>query len=317
MAAQTIEAMTAPTPPALPERPARPESPARHRGTPVDGVEVVGSLSPSRAGDFMTCPLLYRYRTIDRLPEQSSPEAVRGTVVHKVLEDLFDLPAADRTPERAADLLAPSWESLLEQEPELAEMFGAEGPEIGAWLASCRETLDRYFTLEDPRRLEPAEREMYVETVLDSRLLLRGFVDRLDVAPTGEVRVVDYKTGRSPGEMFEARALFQMKFYALVLWRSTGTLPTMLQLIYLGNAEVLRYAPDEADLRAVERKVQAIWQAISRAAESGDWRPRRSGLCAWCSFQSLCPEFGGTPPPLPVVTRDEVADPGLAPEDVD
>ena len=59
--------------------------------TVVDGVDVVGSLSPSRAGDFMTCPLLYRYRTIDKLPEPSSPDAVRGTVVHKVLEDLFDL----------------------------------------------------------------------------------------------------------------------------------------------------------------------------------------------------------------------------------
>ena len=40
---------------------------------------------------------------------------------------------------------------------------------------------------------------MYVETLLDSKLLLRGFVDRLDIAPTGEVRVVDYKTGRAPG----------------------------------------------------------------------------------------------------------------------
>ncbi|HET9861055.1 MAG TPA: PD-(D/E)XK nuclease family protein, partial [Nocardioidaceae bacterium] len=50
--------------------------------TQVDGVDVVGSLSPSRAGDFMTCPLLYRFRTIDRLPEPYSPDAVRGTVVH-------------------------------------------------------------------------------------------------------------------------------------------------------------------------------------------------------------------------------------------
>ena len=70
-------------------------------GTPVDGVNVLASLSPSRASDFRTCPLLYRLRTIDHLPETPSPDALRGTVVHKVLEDLFDLPAADRTPERA------------------------------------------------------------------------------------------------------------------------------------------------------------------------------------------------------------------------
>ena len=274
----------------------RGEDPER---TVVDGVEVVGALSPSRAGDFMTCPLLYRFRTVDRLPEPFSPDAVRGTVVHRVLEDLFDLPAAERTPDRAADLLQPAWEAVLESDPEIAEMFGAEGPEIGAWLASCRDSLASYFTLEDPTRLEPAERELYVETLLDSKLLLRGFVDRLDVAPTGQIRVVDYKTGRAPRLEFEAKALFQMKFYALVLWRTRGVVPALLQLIYLGNGEVLRYAPDESDLLATERKVQALWTAIERAQQTGDWRPRRSALCGWCAHQALCPEFGGTPPPLP------------------
>ncbi len=170
----------------------------------------------------------------------------------------------------------PTWDTLLAAEPALAEMFTGEGPDVAEWLASCRTVLDRYFTLEDPRRLEPAERELYVEALLDSRLLLRGFVDRLDIAPDGAIRVVDYKSGRSPSEFFEAKALFQMKFYALVIWRTRGVLPAMLQLVYLGNAEMLRYVPDEADLLATERKVEAIWEAIKRAEESGDWRPNPS-----------------------------------------
>jgi putative RecB family exonuclease len=281
------------------------ESPAVRVSTPVDGVEVLGALSPSRAGDFLSCPLLYRFRTIDHLPEPPSPDAVRGTVVHKVLEDLFDLPAAQRTPDRAQTLLEPAWEQLAEQEPALLEMFaGAEpdapGPDAAVWLASCRSVLERYFTLEDPRRLEPAERELYVETVLDSRLLLRGFVDRIDIAPDGAIRVVDYKTGRSPGEMFEAKALFQMKFYALVIWRTRGVVPAMLQLVYLGNGEMLRYVPDERDLLATERKVEAIWRAIQAAEQSGDWRPSPGRLCSWCAHQAVCPAWGGTPPPLPV-----------------
>jgi putative RecB family exonuclease len=289
-------------------------SPAEVRSTPVDGVDVLGALSPSRASDFMSCPLLYRFRTIDKLPEEPSADALRGTLVHKVLEDLFDLPSPVRTPDRARKLLTPTWEALLESEPALAEMFAGEGPDVVEWLASCRSVLDRYFTLEDPRRLEPAERELYVEALLDSKLLLRGFVDRLDVAPDGAIRVVDYKTGRSPGEWFEAKALFQMKFYALVIWRTRGVVPAMLQLVYLGNGEMLRYVPDEADLLATARKVEAIWRAIVRAQESGDWRPHRSRLCDWCSFQALCPEFGGTPPPLP----PRVGDPGeLTDADID
>jgi putative RecB family exonuclease len=280
------------------------DSPAVRVSTPVDGVEVLGALSPSRAGDFLSCPLLYRFRTIDHLPEPPSPDAVRGTIVHKVLEDLFDLPAERRTPEQAQTLLQPAWEQLAEQEPALLEMFAGDepdspGPDAAAWLASCRSVLERYFTLEDPSRLEPAERELYVETLLDSRLLLRGFVDRIDVAPDGAIRVVDYKTGRSPGEMFEAKALFQMKFYALVIWRTRGVVPAMLQLVYLGNGEMLRYVPDERDLLATERKVEAIWRAIKLAEETGDWRPSPGRLCSWCAHQAVCPAWGGTPPPLP------------------
>jgi putative RecB family exonuclease len=295
------------------------DSPADRVSTAVDGVEVLGALSPSRAGDFMSCPLLYRFRTIDRLPEPSSPDAVRGSLIHKVLEELFDLPADRRTPEQARSMLVPTWEALLTEEPEVAEMFaptGEEDTDVDSWLVTCREVLDRYFDLEDPRQLEPAERELYVETLLDSRLLLRGFVDRLDIAPDGAIRVVDYKTGRAPGERYEAKALFQMKFYALVIWRTRGVIPAMLQLVYLGNSEIMRYVPDEQDLLATERKVEAIWKAIRRAEETGDWRPNPSRLCDWCSHQALCPAFGGTPPPLPapVVHTDSGA---LTAEDVD
>ncbi len=57
------------------------------------------ALSPSRAGDFQQCPLLFRYRTVDRLPEPPSAAATLGTLVHAVLERLYDLPARERTVE--------------------------------------------------------------------------------------------------------------------------------------------------------------------------------------------------------------------------
>ena len=283
--------MTEPGPAAAEEAPARPPS-----------------LSPSRAGDFMTCPLLYRYRVIDRLPEPPSPAATRGTLVHAVLERLFDHPAAERTPEAARELLRPQWDRLLAEEPELAGLFEAED-QREVWLEEAAAMVDRYFTLEDPRRLEPAHRELHVTTVLASGLSLRGYIDRLDVAPGGEIRIVDYKTGSAPRAEFEARALFQMKFYALVLWRSQGTIPRLLQLIYLGSGEIVRYAPDEADLLATERKVNALWEAIRLADEAREWQPNRSRACDWCSFKAVCPAWGGTPPPVP----ERRVRPGAAP----
>jgi putative RecB family exonuclease len=260
---------------------------------------MVAALSPSRASDFMQCPLLYRFRVIDKLPSAPSAAAARGTLVHSVLERLFDLPADGRTIEAATALVEPQWQALLEGEPELADLVDeTDLAAVASWFADAVSLIERWFTLEDPTRLEPAERELYVETDLDG-LTLRGYVDRLDVTPTGEMRVVDYKTGRSPSELFEAKALFQMKFYALVLWRLRGQVPRMLQLVYLGNSEIVRYSPDEAELLAVERKLKALWLAIETAAQTGDWRPSKSKLCDWCDHRALCPAWGGTPPPLP------------------
>ena len=257
------------------------------------------ALSPSRALDFKTCALMYRFRVIDRLPEPPSLDAARGTVVHGVLEKLFDLPAAGRTVEAAAALVEPEWTALMEDDPELAALVDADSSGLVALLTSTRELLGSYFALEDPRRLEPAEREVLVEATLPSGVRLKGFVDRLDRSPDGDLRVVDYKTGKSPHEAFEGKALFQLRFYALALWRSTGTLPRLLRLYYLRNVEAIDYAPDERDLEGLERQLEALGEAITRARESGDWRHKQSKLCDWCSFQSLCPAFGGTPPPLP------------------
>lgn len=264
----------------------------------VEGPRVLGSLSPSRAADFLSCPLMFRFRTVDRLPEPSSPDAVRGTLVHKVLEDLFDLPAAERTPEAAHALLEPAWAAIQVEEPRAAAIL--EGLDETAWLRSAHDAVDRWFGLEDPTRLEPAEREAFVECLLDSGLTLRGIIDRIDVAPDGAMRLVDYKSGSSPAQGFEARALFQLRFYGLMLWRTRGVVPRVVQLVYLGDSQIVSYEPDEADLLATERKIQAVWAAILQARETGDYQPSPGRNCDWCAHHALCPVFGGTPPPIPV-----------------
>jgi putative RecB family exonuclease len=300
----TVETTAPPAP-----VPGAPAEPAPTPGDAPDRAPRRPSLSPSRAADFKTCPLLYRFRTIDRLPERKSLAMVRGTLVHSVLERLYDLPAAQRTVAGALELLEPAWADLR-SEPGVGELFAAaqtEGAEsdvnapesVDAWLASAGKLVERYFTLEDPTRIEPAGREELVEVTLPDGLLLRGFVDRLDVAPSGALRVVDYKTGSMPREAFENKALFQMKFYALVLWRTRGVVAAQLKLIYLGDGDALTYAPDEQELVRFERTLLAIWSAIERAVSTGDFRPNKTRLCGWCDHQAVCPAFGGTPPPFP------------------
>jgi putative RecB family exonuclease len=303
-----------------------------HRPVPLPA-PVLGTLSPSRAADFKTCPLLYRFRSVDKIPQRPSRDKVRGTLVHAVLDRLFDLPAAERSYDAAAALVEPEWRRLADEEPDCAALFtlpagpGASSEASGeasqeasgeadgglaGWLDSARRMVAGYFALEDPSRLEPAAREQLVEAVLDGAgsagLVLRGYVDRLDVAPTGEVRVVDYKTGSIPRVAYEAKALFQLKFYALVLWRTRGTVPHQLKLMYLSDRDTLTYRPDAAELERFERTLVAVWRAIERAVVTRDFRASPSRLCGWCDYQALCPAFGGTPPPFPEPAVADLAD---------
>jgi putative RecB family exonuclease len=257
-------------------------------------------LSPSRVSDFKACPLLYRFRAIDRLPEPPSIDAVRGTLVHAVLEQLFDVAAPDRTVSAARGLAEAEWRRMVTDDPELGLLVGTEPADTESWLRTVARLLDTYFALEDPQCLEPAERELLLEVTLADGTAVKGIIDRVDVAPAGEVRVVDYKSGRAPHPLFEQRALFQLRVYALLLWRARGRVPDLLQLIYLADGgQLVRLVPDEADLRALERTLRALAQAIDRARQAREFRPNRSRLCDWCPHQPLCPAWGGTPPPFP------------------
>ncbi|HEY7813961.1 MAG TPA: RecB family exonuclease [Nakamurella sp.] len=265
------------------------------------------ALSPSRASDFKSCPLLYRLRAVDRLPEPPSPAAVRGTLVHTVLEEMFGRPAAERTPGRTAQSVRPAWDRMAQECPELAAMLPAE--DVAGWLGTAQVLVRSYFQLEDPRRFDPQACEYAVEIDTADGVPLRGFIDRLDQAPTGEVRIVDYKTGRSPGPDFEGRALYQLKFYALMMYRLRGVVPAQLKLIYLADGMSLQYAPTEAELLSFSNAVGALWRAVTAALESGNFPARRGPMCRWCTHQALCPEYGGTPPPYPGAPAT-----GIAPE---
>src|SRR6202167_2848711 len=258
------------------------------------------ALSPSRAADFKQCPLLYRFRAIDRRPEPPSTAQVRGSWVHAALEQLYGLPAAERGPQTVDALVGPAWEQVIAGEPELAGQLDAE-QQIQV-LDEARMLLSGYYRLEDPTRFDPQSCEQRIEVELADGTLLRGIIDRIDVAPTRELRVVDYKTGKAPPEaraLAEFNAMFQMKFYSVALLRSRCVLPTRLRLISLADGQLLHYSPDEAELLRFEKTLTAIWRAIQSAGATGDFRPRPSRMCDWCPHHEHCPIFGGTPPPYP------------------
>lgn len=256
------------------------------------------ALSPSRTKDFHNCPLKFRLRVIDRIPEPPSLVALRGTLVHSGLEYLFDLAPAERDVSHAHELLDQRWEAMLADQPDYRELF-SNAEEQSQWLSDAHRLLENYFSLEMPANLNPRKREHFVEARLASGLRLRGIVDRLDIAPSGAIRVVDYKTGKSPSLRFQDEAIFQMRFYASVIYLSTGTLPTRTQLLYLGDKQVLTYDPGMADVSTLTAYMNDTWTEIDQCLTRGDFPTRKNPLCNYCYFKTMCPQWGGSVPQMP------------------
>jgi putative RecB family exonuclease len=248
----------------------------------------------------MRCPLLYRYRAIDRFAEAPSAAAMRGTLVHAALEALFDLEPRERTPAAAQGLVPASYQKLRDRDGRVDQLFADGTLTEEAFLGGARDLIDSYFTLEDPSRLAPEARELLVEAQLEDGPLLRGYIDRLDVAPAdGALRIVDYKTGKLPAPRYQSEVFFQLRFYSLVIWLARGQMPEAVKLIYLGNRQILGAVPTSRELDTVRLRISVIWDQIQAMIQAQDFPPVKGPLCGWCSFQDQCPLFGGQVPSFP------------------
>jgi len=273
------------------------------------GLELPSSLSPSKVSSFSECALAFRFSAIDRLPDPPTVAMVKGTLVHAALERLMLLAPADRTPEAASQCLAEAL-TALHADPEFLTLdLDTDG--FAAMAHDANVLVEHYFALEDPSSITPIGLELKLEVELDG-LRLRGIIDRLDIDGDGELVVTDYKTGRAPGQNYEQSRLNGVHFYAFLCERVLGRRPARVQLLYLTDPVAIITVPTDQSIRALERKVRAIWSAIERACERDDFRPRTSRLCDYCAYQAYCPAFGGDPDEARRVAADRRADATLA-----
>ena len=249
-------------------------------------VKTLATLSPSRAGDFKRCPRLYRYRSIDRIPEVPSRAQARGTTAHLALERLFDLPAEQRTAEQLFNLFREAWTGLR-SEPEYSELFDDLDDER-AWGIESLGVISNYLTLEDPVVVSPIGNELAMSEELGD-VTIRGILDRLDEGPDGGLVITDYKTGSSPSQRYALPAFFALKVYALLVRRKYKRTPTELRLLYLGNSTIYSISVDDRVLDGIERQLLALTETIRRAIDKNNFPPRPSVLCKWCSFRNICP----------------------------
>jgi len=279
-------------------------------------LDVPKTLSPSKVSTFKDCALRFRLSAIDRLEEEPSEAATKGSMVHLALEHLMGRPPAERTVDAALDDLRRAHREMAD-DPELTALQ-LDDEQEAAFLASAETLVRNYFRLEDPTQVRGNGLELMLGTDITvdvqgrdasgkrittpHNLHIRGIIDRLDIDDDGEITVVDYKSGRAPSERFEQGRLSGVHFYAYLCERFLGKTPAKVQLLYLADPVIITATPSAQSIRGLGRRVEAIWSTVVQACEKESFRPNPGKLCAYCSYHAYCPAQGGSLDALPGAT---------------
>jgi putative RecB family exonuclease len=250
------------------------------------------SLSPSRVESFLTCPMAFRFTSIEKLPEPPSVWATRGSLVHRALELLFSHDAELRTSALAFDCLQ---QAIVEfaTDPEFTDLQ-LSADEEEAFFLEARQLVESYLRMEDPRTVHDIGLELRLEASV-GELVLRGIIDRLELDQDGGLVVTDYKTGRSPSVRYEQSRLAGVHFYSFLCQQLFGRVPSKIRLMYLKTGEVIEAFPSAQSVRFVTTRTTAVLKAIERACTTGTFQPRPGSLCSSCGFKQWCPAFEGDP----------------------
>lgn len=241
------------------------------------------SCTPSWLTTWVDCPRHYRMKYLDRpRPAPGPPWAHNslGASVHNALAGWWRLGASARTPEAAARLLDAGW---------LTEGFRDE-QQSASWRQRAGDMVRRYARTLDPRR-EPigVERTLGART---RRLALSGRVDRLDDRD-GELVVVDYKTGRRPSTVDDARGSAALALYAVAAGSTLRRPCHQVELHHVPTGEVVSWRHTQESLARQVRRAEEVADEIVAAGldPTADSFPARPGAqCGWCTFRAHCPE---------------------------
>lgn len=248
------------------------------------------SLSPSRLGDFQTCPRRYQYASVERIPQPASYATTKGRFVHFIFEQLFHLEAPDRTGECARTFVPRAIDAILSE--EVRTDIALDDAMLDRLLRETSDIIDSYFEMEDPRLVKNEGVELRLGVEIDGTPLF-GILDRLDRDDDGNLNIIDYKTGALPNRNYDSQTFANAELYAALCDAKLGERPTKIRLLYVAHGQSIERSVSEVVVRARCQAASQAWTRIRRYYDDGDFpaTPSKSA-CRFCSYQEICRASG-------------------------
>ena len=259
--------------------------------------------SYSKMEVFKNCPLQYRYKYIEKKYSQDTSIALElGSLCHYVLEQKGKMIVSGETVdyEKLNDILMngvtetdeKTKEELLgvnQLKRKYFEVWHEADNASGASYDEKIKLFDKVLHNEmEETDWKPTYFEKPFEFVWDNKVILKGFIDRIDTKD-GQYRTVDYKTSKKVYEQSKLATSLQFGVYALAILNEFGVLPIESEYRFI-LIDDKQYALTKGWENRLMKAMDKVFGDIEASEKKSVFVPKPSPLCHWCNFCQTNPE---------------------------
>ena len=259
--------------------------------------------SYSKMEVFKNCPLQYRYKYIEKKYSQDTSIALElGSLCHYVLEQKGKMIVSGETVdyEKLNDILMngvtetdeKTKEELLgvnQLKRKYFEVWHEADNASGASYDEKIKLFDKVLHDEmEETDWKPTYFEKPFEFVWDNKVILKGFIDRIDTKD-GQYKTVDYKTSKKVYEQSKLATSLQFGVYALAILNEFGVLPIESEYRFI-LIDDKQYALTKGWENRLIKAMDKVFGDIEASEKKSVFVPKPSPLCHWCNFCQTNPE---------------------------
>jgi CRISPR/Cas system-associated exonuclease Cas4 (RecB family) len=237
-------------------------------------------LSVSKVKTFKDCKAKYKFTYIDKLPRKEWDFHVFGKFLHDVLEKYHLARLAGDA--RSNDIVMA--DALQSGTSVYKEKLSASQE------AECREIINQYLlrlnseeTANEAPQVLAVEKDFNID--IDGRILLNGFIDKVQTDHDGIMHVADYKTTKN--KKYIKNDFMQLKTYAYVMCLEDPSIERV-RTSYIMLRHNCESIISEFSRKEIMKMEQVFLDYADQIGVEKLWRPNTTPLCEYCDHLETC-----------------------------
>lgn len=219
----------------------------------------------------------------------------KGQAVHGAITLFYHLFPEEQTFENLKKCLSNAWFSEIDvsKEPPLGKTGGFENLEH-----ERKVYLDSLYLLKNFLKIEKVSPSLFFLPTknirdsfddyknlikpIDDKFFVSGKFDRVDKLKNGNLKVIDFKTGKNDQDYF------QLKFYKVLAELNFNKKVDIVSFYYLDKKKVKSYNVSKVDTGEIKNR---ILEKINIIRDTKEFPAEPNRLCSHCDFKEICPVF--------------------------